>query len=320
MILIITLNPLLEERFTFKKVVRGEVNRNSAVEIKPGGKGINVSRQLKKLGIDSYNLILSGGTRGKAYRDILRKENFSFSSIQTNTETRFASVIIEEDDKIITSYFSPDPSITSKEKNEFLDKLDKMIQNCEMVVFSGSSPEGAEEIILQGIHLANKYDKVSVCDTYGYYLNEVFSSSPTIVHNNIKETEQSLNIQLNTEKEVLSFLNSLYNKQIKRAYLTDGDRPLYASNFDYFYKSFPPSIKAVDATGCGDSFVAGIIYGWHNNLVFEDSLRFATALASLNALSFEVSNIEAEDAVKSADTVVLNTVGKKLKLIDDSPH
>lgn len=320
MILIVTLNPLLEERFTFAKIVRGQVNRNSAVQFKPGGKGINVSRQLKKLGIDSYNLIFSGGARGKFLKDILRKENFSFSSIQTAAESRFASVIIEEEENIITSYFSPDPSITSKEKDEFSDKLNKMIQTCEMVVFSGSAPAGTEEIIVQGIQLANKHDKVSICDTYGAHLSEVHNSSPTIIHNNIKETEQSLNIHLNNEEAVLKYLDYLYKNRIKRIYLTDGSNPFYSSNFNYFYKTFPPDVKAVDSTGCGDSFVAGIIYGWHHNLVFEDSLKFAVSLAALNAATFDVSNVNTEDAVGLADSVTLNTVGKKIKTIDDSPQ
>lgn len=320
MILIITLNPLLERRFSFNSILRGTVNRNPSFSVKPGGKGLNISRQLKRLGLSSYNFILSGGNDGKLYKDILRKEGFEFSFVHTDSETRSASVIIEETDQKITSYFSPDPVISEKESDEFVAKLEKMIRNCEMVVISGSSPVGAEKIIPAAIEIANKYDKVSVCDTYGNNLTDTLNNSPTIVHNNYDEILNSLKISLNDQKEIISFMDFLYGKGIKRSFLTDGANPFYASNFNYHFKIIPPPINGIDSTGSGDSFVAGIIYGWHNNLVFEDSLKMATALAAVNAASFEVSNVDLKEAELLFDQIRIENVGKKIKLLDDSPN
>jgi tagatose 6-phosphate kinase len=320
MILIVTLNPLLEKRLTYNTVNYGSVNRNPSFINKPGGKGINVSRQLKKLGLPSYNLIFSGGIDGKNYRDILRKEGFEFSSVLIEGETRFATVVIDQKANLMTSYFSNDPVISKKESDEFISKLEKMIRNCEMVVFAGSAPEGAGRVITEGIEIANRYDKVSVCDTYGTYLNESIQASPTIIHNNFDEIIASLNLPLSTEQEVLSALNSFYEKGIKRTYLTNGSHSFYASNFNYHYKIHPPGINSIDSTGSGDSFVAGIIYGWHNNLVFEDSLRLATALAAINAATFEVSNVNPDEARSLCVSVKIENVGKKIKTIDDSPY
>ena len=58
MILIVTPNPLLERRFTYEQVKPGTVNKGAVTKISAGGKGINVSRQLKKLGVKSYNYFL----------------------------------------------------------------------------------------------------------------------------------------------------------------------------------------------------------------------------------------------------------------------
>lgn len=320
MILIVTLNPLLEKRLTYNTVYYGSVNRNPSFVKKPGGKGINVSRQLKRLGLPSYNLIFSGGIDGKIYRDILRKEGFEYSTIQIESETRFATIVIDQKTNLITSYFSNDPVVSKKETDEFIAKLEKMIRNCEMVIFSGSAPEGTARIIMEGIEIANKYDKVSVCDTYGAYLSESIKASPTIIHNNFDEIYASLNLPLGNEQEVLSVLNAFYDQGIKRTYLTNGSHTFYASNFNYHYKIHPPGINSIDSTGSGDSFVAGIIYGWHNNLVFEDSLRFATALAAINAATFEVSNVNPDEARSLSTSVKIENVGKKLKAIDDSPH
>jgi len=65
MILTITINPLLEQRFTFKNIISDCVNRDGKLNIAAGGKGINVSRQLNRLKLQNTALTFSGGTFGK---------------------------------------------------------------------------------------------------------------------------------------------------------------------------------------------------------------------------------------------------------------
>lgn len=321
MILIITLNPLLERRFIYEQITVGTVNRNSVTRLFAGGKGLNVSRQLKKFGIKSYNYFFSGGTNGKLFRDILKNDEIDFSFVSTKSETRHAAIVLSEKDKTVSSYFSEDPNINQTEVDEFRTKLDKMIQNCEIVIFTGSSPSvEADSIIPYGIELANKYDKVSICDTYGKHLPNCIDAAPTIIHNNFSEINDSLSIQLDDEKSVNEFLTELYHKNIKRVYLTNGSKNFYASNFNYIYKIKTLEIKEVDATGSGDSFVAGIVNGWINSDLFEDSLKFATAAAGLNAVSFDVSDVSKEDVMSFKDIVEILPVGKKTKTIDDSPR
>ena len=321
MILIITLNPLLERRFSYGQAVLGFVNRNAVTRISAGGKGINVSRQLKKFGVKSYNYFFSGGTNGKIYRDALKSEELDFTFVSTKSETRHAAVITSEKDEIISSYFSEDPKILQNEVDEFKSKLDKMIQNCEIVIFAGSSPcNETDSIIPFGIQLANKYDKVSVCDTYGKHLQDCIDSEPTIIHNNLAEINKSLDVKLEDEKSIIDFMNQLYRKNIKRIYLTNGSNNFYASNFNYIYKISPLEIQEIDATGSGDSFVAGIVNGWSNSHLFEDSLKFATTVSGLNVATFDVSNVSLDEVEKFKDKVEIFPVGKKTKTIDDSPR
>jgi 1-phosphofructokinase family hexose kinase len=321
MILIITLNPLLERRFTYQQIKIGDVNRNATVKIAAGGKGLNVSRQLKKFGIKSFNFFFSGGNDGKIFRDIVKQQNLEFTSVITKTETRNAAIVFSENDNVISSYFSNDPIISKTEVDEFKSKLDKMIQNCEVVVFSGSSPcKETDSIIPFGIELANKYDKISICDTYGNSLKACIDATPTMIHNNYYEIENGFGIKLTDEDSILSYLNMIYKKNIKRVFLSNGSNNFYASNFDYIYKIKPVKIHAVDATGSGDCFVAGVIKGWINSEVFEDTLKFSTAVAGLNAATIDVSSVEPDEVNLIKDNVEIIPVGKKTKTIDDTPH
>jgi 1-phosphofructokinase family hexose kinase len=311
MILTVTLNPLLERRLTYKQINFGTVNRNAKEELKPGGKGINVSSQLNRLNTQNLAFTFLGGENGKILRRLLTQTGINFTAIQTNSETRYAAITIDESLKSVTTFFSPDSEIGKSECDEFKLKLEKMIMNCEIVVFSGSSPsEATDSVFPFGIELANKFDKVSVCDTYGKHLKDCIEKSPTIIHNNIPEVEKSLSLSLKSEKEKLDYLDYLYSKNIKQAFLTDGADITYASNFDFHYKIKNPEIETIDSTGSGDSFVAGIIYSWHNNLTFEQSLSLASALGALNAASFDVCNVTLEEAHKIAGSIKITSVGK----------
>ena len=321
MILIITLNPLLERRFYYSQILEGKANRNGKVVFQAGGKGINVSRQLKNFGIDSYNLFFSGGNDGKIFRECLKQENLQFTSVHIEDETRQAAVIISQNDKKITSYFSENPGVSEKEISEMKSRIEKMIVNCEMVVISGSAPSPlAEEIVPFTIELANGLDKISVSDYYGSNLSEVINAAPTILHNNLEETETSLNISFKSENDIVNFLQSVYQRGIKRTFLTNGANIFFSQNFDYRYKICPPKVNTVDSTGSGDAFVAGIIYAWKNGLIFEDSLKFASACGALNAESFEVCKVSLQNVFSLMEEVIVEPIGKKMKLIDDSPH
>ena len=321
MILTVTINPLLEQRFTFNKVSPVIQNRNGKLQLAAGGKGINVNRQLNILNVHNIALTFAGGTYGKLFRESIKNDGIDFSLISALTETRICSIIIDSAENSISYYFSENQIITKDETDKFIVKMKKMIQNCEIVIFSGSSPsEDADKIFPAGIEMANKYDKISICDTYGSHLQNCYSASPRIVHNNVEEVDNSLQLNLNDERDRLVFLDSLYRKGIKQVYLTDGDKNIYASNFDFHYKARVPNIKSVDSTGSGDAFVAGIAFGWHNNLVFDEQIKFAVALGTANAQMFDVCNVPVDKARKFVESVELHPIGKKIKIIDDTPE
>jgi 1-phosphofructokinase family hexose kinase len=321
MILTVTLNPLLERRIVYNTIKIGSVNRNGMIEVKAGGKGINVSRQLNNLGIENLSLTFAGGNCGREFKDVLYHEGIKSVLIHTEAKTREALIFVDESGGSVTSCFGSDSDITTNEVYEFKVKLEKMIPNYEMVILSGSSPcRETDSIFPSAIEWGNKHDKIIICDTYGVHLRDCYEASPTIIHNNIDEIEKSLNIKLQSEEEKNNFLSFLYANNIKQAYLTDGCKPFFASNFDYHFSIIPPSVKTIDSTGSGDAFTAGIAYGWHNDLVFEDAIKTAVALGAANASVFDVCNVKINGFEELKTSVIIIPIGKKMKLIDVKPQ
>ena len=321
MILAITLNPLLERRYIFPQTFLGKENRNGKTKLTAGGKGINVSRQLNYLNIENISFTFLGGTNGKLLKEILSEEKINFTSIRIKNETRDAALILDESDQTLTTYFSFGAEIYGNEVSEFKIKLKKMIQNVEIVVFSGSSGcKATNSIFPYGIEIAKRYNKISVCDTYGTHLKDCIKAQPTILHNNISETEKSLDISLKTEEEILDYLNYLYQAGIKQSFITNGEKNTYASNFNYKYKVENPAIDYIDSTGSGDSFTAGLIYCLRKNLTFEETLKTASALGAANAAKPETCNVSFEELELIKPLLKISTIGKKIKKLDVTPH
>ncbi len=320
MILTITLNPLLEHRLTYEALKIGKINRGAKENYKAGGKGINVSRQLNLLCVENTAFTFLGGSSGKLLKKLLAEETINSTSIPIHNESRSSAIIIDQSTRTITSCFGNDPKVSFSEVEEFKRKLEKMIQNCEMVVFSGSSPcEETNSIFPFGIEVANRHDKISVCDTYGTHLKKCIEASPTIIHNNIDEVEKSLRISLKTEKEIIEHLKYLQSKDIKQIFITNEANPTYSSNLDFLYIVNNPKIDAIDSTGSGDGFVAGVVYGWHRNLPFEQTLTFASCLGAVNATKYDACNVSLDEVEQFKNKIEITPLGKKMRLVDVKP-
>lgn len=320
MILTVTLNPLLERRMIFHSINLGGDYRCRKEFFTAGGKGINVSRQLNQFGMKNHSFTFLGGNNGKILRHCLTEDKIEFTVVSSRSETRSADLIIEEDTKRLTTFFGANSYITQAEASEFKTKLEKMIQNCSAVVLSGSSPcPETDDIFPYAIQLAHEYDKTSILDTYGLHLKKCLDAAPTIIHNNVTELEKSLNINLQSEESKIDFLMQLYKKGIKLSFITDGSRPAYAAKFDYIHKIESPKIDVVDATGSGDAFVAGIVYGMENSTVFDEMIKSAAALGAANAAMQNTCSVSTDTMEQYLDKITISTIGKKMKLIDDSP-
>ena len=136
----------------------------------------------------------------------------------------------------------------------------------------------------------------------------------------MNEIEKSFGKKLKSEKEVADFMKELYGKGVRLSFLTNGADYLYASKFDFHYRVKPPAIKEIDAVGSGDAFTAGVIYGLEKSFVFKDMLKFGTVLGALNASETKTCLVAKNEAEKIAGDISTEEIGKKMKIIDDSPN
>ena len=320
MVVTVTINPLLEKYLRYPTVHAGAQHRNPEVVYKSGGKGVNVSRQLKHLGIHSTAMLFLGGDRGRHLKKIIDAEGIETVPVRSKAETRLATIAEDTQEQNLYTFFEENPVITEQEAEEFCDRLDKVIANSEIMVFSGSSPSPAADIIFPyGIKKTIDEGKVAIVDTYGSHLKACIDASPTILHANRQELQTSLGLNPETDEAYAEVLTMLYQKGVKQSYITNGKDTGYAAQFDYHYRFMSSAVHQLDATGSGDAFLSGIIHGWYYDNPFDEFLPLAMALGAANAASLEVCRVPMEEAEKIVKECRIEPFGKKMRLVDVTP-
>ena len=89
---------------------------------------------------------------------------------------------------------------------------------------------------------------------------------------------------------------------------------------NFILKLLPRLLKTIDPTGSGDSFVAGIVYSWYNDLTFEEGLKLATSLGAANAARIDVCNISLNESNALVPGIDVAVIGKKMKTLDVTPR
>lgn len=88
MIYTVTLNPSIDYLVEVESFQMGKVNRTSYDAKFPGGKGINVSRVLKRLGNSTTALGFIGGQTGEFVKRFLRQEEIFTDFTEIAGDTR----------------------------------------------------------------------------------------------------------------------------------------------------------------------------------------------------------------------------------------
>lgn len=137
MIYTVTFNPSIDYiMFTNGFEIKG-LNRATSTYKFAGGKGINVSRVLKTLGVPSTALGFAGGFPGEFIAQTLEESQIKTDFIEVDEDTRI-NVKLKSGDE--TEINAPGPSITD---DQFLALLNQIKQTTkeDTVIVAGSVPK-----------------------------------------------------------------------------------------------------------------------------------------------------------------------------------
>ncbi|MCY7016954.1 1-phosphofructokinase [Streptococcus sanguinis] len=254
MIYTVTLNPSIDYIVRLDKVLIGSVNRMDSDDKFAGGKGINVSRVLKRLGIENTATGFIGGFTGKFITDTLEEEGISSHFVEVEQDTRI-NVKIKADAE--TEINGPGPEISSQ-KLEELEKYLSSLTSEDTVVFAGSSPKNLGNVVYKKlIGITRKTGAQVVCDFEGQTLLDSLEFEPLLVKPNNHELGDIFGVKLESLDQIESYARQILDKGAQHVIISmAGDGALLVTRDGaYFAKPIKGNVK--NSVGAGDSMVAG---------------------------------------------------------------
>jgi tagatose 6-phosphate kinase len=285
-ILTITLNPAVDKTVKVSNFKIGKDFREEGIFVSAGGKGINISRVLKYLGLPTVASGFLGGASGEYIKQQLDKEGIKYDFCPIEGDTRTSLTIIDSSLNTITRVLERGPQITKKEQNTFRKKFLNLLKKCQYVTLSGRNIPGAPDSFYgELIRIAKKKNIISVFDTSGKAYELGLKEKPFMIKPNLKEAEQVIGKKLNSLLKIKEAAYRFHKYGIKIVAITMGSRGAIVSNESQMLLAIPPKVKRKNPVGCGDAFIAGFIASLAHNKSLAECVRMAVACGAANALS-----------------------------------
>lgn len=308
MILTITLNPMLDKTVYIGPLRRGAIHRSERMEMVAGGKGINVSRQLRYLGVKTKATGFLGGEVGSILSRLMGAEGIEHDFVLTDVSTREGMTYLEPDGTW-TAMFEPPLPIGVASVHELRKKIASLASQSWWIVCGGSSPgDEADDIFYEAITNAHHAGVPSVLDSYGKAFELGLKALPTLVKPNKREFESTFHETLESEADFVEAINFFLARGVNYCVITDGPRSCYAGVQGHYWRITPPLVKSVNATGSGDAMIAGILYGFRQGWKFERCLSFSAAAGAANAGKWDVANSTLEEISQLEPHVVIRRI------------
>ncbi|MCF6462016.1 1-phosphofructokinase [Clostridium sp. Cult1] len=286
MIYTVTLNPAIDKTIVIDEYRRSKVNRSLVSRKDVGGKGINVSKVLKVLGVDSVCTGILGDENSSFFLDYLEGLNIETDFYIIPGENRTNIKIVEKRYRTITDINDKGFIMEKKEIKDFLNYFLALVEEDDLVVLSGSLPEGIEHHIYRDITQVLKEKSVKVIlDADGSPMINGVEAIPYAIKPNIHELKKIVNVD---EKDINSILKGgrkLIDKGIEKVLISLGAEGAVYTTTKNTYISKGIEVPIESTVGAGDAMVAGLIYAIENDLTDYEALKLAIACGTAKVMT-----------------------------------
>ena len=179
MITVVTLNPAVDKTYRVSALRPGRIHRVDQVDAFPGGKGINVAKVLKRLGLAVQVTGFIGGGTGDAILQGLDQLGLSHRMVPIPGETRTCLNILDETGRTQTEFLEPGPSVPKEKWEALKGTVGRLAEESRVVVFSGSLPPGLDDDAYRElVFIAQARRSKAVVDTGGAPLARALGPAP----------------------------------------------------------------------------------------------------------------------------------------------
>jgi 1-phosphofructokinase len=300
MIVTVTLNAAIDRTLTVPNFQLGQRHRASAGLTLAGGKGINVARALKHLGVPVVATGLVGGRTGTRVIEELTGEAILNDFVRIADESRTSTAVVDPTGGSYTEINEWGPHVEADELEMLIEKLHYLSRGADFVVLSGSLPRGVDRgFYADLIRDLSRRQVLTVLDSEGEPLRLGLEAEPYLVSPNQLEAEALVGQEFYEQQDFALALEHIAELGARNVLITNESgcfARLREGRKLKRYRALAPQVEPVSAVGAGDVLLAGFIAAQVEGKPLEEALRDAVAAGTASTLELGAGRFEAREA------------------------
>jgi tagatose 6-phosphate kinase len=306
-IVTVTLNAALDRTLTVPNFQRGQRHRASQGLMLAGGKGINIARALKLLGVPVVATGLVGGRTGTRIVDELTGEAILNDFVRIEDESRTSTAVVDPTAPTYTEINEWGPAVRPEELEMLLGKLAYLAQSADAVVFAGTLPRDVDEGFYgEAIRELNRRGVRTVLDSEGQPLRLGVQAEPFLVSPNQREAEGLVGQEFSDDDDFLLGLDSIAERGARNVLITQ-EAACFAllreERAARRYRARAPEVEPVSAVGSGDVLLAAFLAAWLDEKPADEALRAAVATGTASTLEVGAGRFDERQAGRLLNAV-----------------
>lgn len=300
MIYTVTFNPSLDYYLKVNNLKLGGVNRSTAEWLTVGGKGINVSRQLKNLGDKTVALGFIAGFTGEEINrelDCLELEH-SLTKVKGRSRINVKIKSTTETDVNGTGAL-----VTPDDVKQLCGNIKRNLASGDYVVISGTAPADlGKEVYAELIYELQEVAGVNfIVDACGKLLTETLKYKPFLIKPNLFELCEIFGLQTSVDTKIIAeHARKLQKRGARNVIVSMGaaGAVMITETQQAMYVRAARG-QLVNSVGAGDCMIGGFIHEYIKTQNYFKALNFATASGSACAFTAGIPTKEQIDYVES---------------------
>ena len=282
----VSANPAIDLFLDVPAIVPEEVLRATQVRRVWAGKGFNVSRAVKRLGLPTLAMGFVAGYAGMQIRAGLEAEGIPTDFVTVGGETRTNVMILDESNSQHIKVNQPGAPVDAAARAEFIARMRCHLAAGDYWVLTGSlSPGMAPDFYAELIELIHGAGAFAVLDSSGAALIAGCAAQPDLVKPNTKEAYDLTGTEVATLDEAAAAVAAFHRAGARRVALSLGADGVVYSDGSACIHVQPPHIPVRTAVGAGDALLGGLVWALATGHAPQDVARWGVATGSAYAMA-----------------------------------
>lgn len=285
-IVTVTLNPGLDRTLTVAALAENCVLRAQESRLDWGGKGFNVSRALRALGVPSLVMGLVGGFTGQMLAQGLRDLGLTTDPVAIAGETRTNTVIQEAGSGRYLKVNEAGPPVTADDLRRLQERIDAHAQPGSHWVFCGSLPPAAPaDTYAALVGRVQAYGATAYLDSSGPALAAGLSAVPFLVKPNAEEAAELTGVPVTDLASAQRAAAWCLARGATTVALSLGEQGLLLATAERAVHACPPVVPVQTLVGVGDALLAGLVDAFTRRLPLHEIAAWGVACGTAAAMT-----------------------------------